>query len=261
MNKVVWITGASSGIGKALAFEWAKQHCNIALTGRNTDELQQVKNQLEQIGTQAHVFYLDLEKQETHQACFNEILAVFGRIDILVNNGGISQRSLAIESKLEVDRKVMEVNFFGAVSLTKLVLPLFIKQGNGQIVVLSSIAGKFGFPLRSIYSASKFALVGYFESVALENEKHNIFVTLVYPGRVKTNISVNAVTADGKVHGKMDKGQEEGISAQQCAQKIVKGVAKKKRNLLIGGKEVLLAQIKRFFPALFYVIAKRVNPK
>ncbi len=190
----------------------------------------------------------------------------------MVNNAGISQRSLVVDTQTTVDRKIMEVNYFGTVNLTKKLLPLMLANGGGKIAVISSITGKFGFPLRSAYAASKHALHGFFETLQLElKPEDNIFITILCPGRIKTNISRNALIYDGSIYGKMDEGQEQGMSADICAQKIVKaisqkkrevyigGVSQKKREVYIGGVDVLMVYFKRYLPALFYWIASRTK--
>jgi short-subunit dehydrogenase len=161
---------------------------------------------------------------------------------------------------MEIFRKIMEINLFGAVLLSKYVLPVMLKNGGGHIVATSSISGKFGFNLRSAYAASKHALHGFFESVRLENYKENIRVTIVCPGRVRTNISLNALTAEGKAHGKMDDGQDGGISAESCAKQILKAIRKNKKEVLIGGKELLMVHFKRFTPFIFNRIIRNIKP-
>ncbi len=177
----------------------------------------------------------------------------------MINNAGISQRSLARETEMSTFRKLMEINFFGTIFFTKLLLKKIL-DGDGRIAVVSSISGKFGFPLRSGYGASKHALHGFFEALYLEEYKNGLKLTMILPGRVKTNISYNAVTADGNKYGKLDKGQEQGISPQLCTKKIIKAIEKEKKEVLIGRKEILMVFIKRFFPNLFFKIAKKIKP-
>ena len=192
--------------------------------------------------------------------CAADVINHFPKIDILINNGGISQRSLAIETPVDVDRKIMETNFFGAVALTKEVLPALVKDNGGNIVVISSVTGKFGFPLRTAYSASKHALQGFFEALRAELYDKNIKITIVSPGRIVTDISLNAITKNGTKHGVMDDGQAAGMPADVCAQKIISAVSKNKKELWIGGKEVLLIYIRKFLPPLFHMLARKVKP-
>lgn len=253
-NKVIWITGASSGIGEALAIACAKEGAKLILSSRRENELKRVAEQCE---TECLVFPLDLEKTKDFNHEVEQVFSHFGSIDILINNGGISQRSEAFKTSLEVDRKLMEINYFGTVALTKAVLPIMQKQKSGHLVVISSLSGKFGFYLRSAYSASKFALVGFFESLRLEEEKNNIFVSIVFPGFVHTNISQNALSSDGKKHNKLDNNQKEGISPEKCANDIIKGIKFKKHEIISGGTEKWGILLKRFFPNLFYKILRK----
>ncbi len=191
----------------------------------------------------------------------NKIVQKYSSIDYLVLNGGVSQRSLANETPIEIDRKLMEVNYFGNIAITKAVLPQMIGQQYGHIIIVSSIVGKFGFPLRSAYSASKHALHGFFETLRAEHKKDNIKITIVIPGRVKTNISVNALNKEGKQHGEMDLGQEKGISAKSCSKQIIRSIKKNKKETLIGGKELFMVKIRRYVPFIFYKIVNKIEAK
>ena len=223
-NKVVWITGATSGIGEALAKEFALQGAKIIISSRRIEELERVKNLLKLPEGDLLILPLDLEDLSNINILSQLVINKFGRIDILVNNGGISQRSLTKDTSIETDRKLMEVNFFGTVALTKSVLPYFLKQKGGHIVVVSSIVGKFGFHLRSAYAASKHALHGFFESLRMEIYNENVKVLIVCPGKIRTNISINAYTGDGSKHGKMDDSTNKGLSPEDFARKILKGI-------------------------------------
>jgi len=261
-NKVVWITGASSGIGEALVNSLARQGSKIILSARKTDELQRVRTQAGLNDTNSLILPLDLGDSAAFPSLTDTAVARFGRIDILVNNGGISQRSYAEDTPLSIDRQIMEVNYFGQVALTKSVLPFMIRQKSGHIVVISSVSGKFGFFLRSAYSASKHALHGFFDSLRMEVHRHNINVLLVCPGKVKTNISVNALKADGRTHGVMDESQEKGISAQACAEKIISAIQHGREEIYAGQrKERTALWMKRFFPRLFSKIIRKQKPE
>ena len=183
-----------------------------------------------------------------------------GRIDMLLNIGGISQRALLKDTPLWLDRRIMEINYFGTIALTKAVLPHMLAAGGGHIAATSSISGRFGFPLRSAYSASKQALHGFFETLLLEHGKDNIRVSVIIPGRVQTAISMHALTAAGKEHGKMDDGQKGGVTAEKAARQITRGLSKNKREILVGSSELLMLHIRRFLPALFFRIAGRIKP-
>jgi short-subunit dehydrogenase len=183
----------------------------------------------------------------------------FNTMDLFFNNAGISQRATTIDTDFEVIKKIMDVNFFAPVILTKAILPKMIAQGGGQIAATTSISGKFGFPLRSAYCASKHALYGFFETVAAEYFKNNIHVTIVCPGRVQTNISFYALEKDGTPHGKLDPGQAKGITATQAAKKIIRAFKRKKPEILIGKTELIMVYIKRFFPKLCRKITKKIK--
>lgn len=256
-DKVVWITGASSGIGEALAKAFSKAGAKLVLSSRRVTELERVKQSLQLPAERVLILPLDLSETTQASSQTQRILDTFGRIDILVNNGGVSQRAYTKDTPLDIDRQIMEVNFFGTVAVTKSVLPVFLKQQSGQIIVISSISGKFGFYLRSAYSASKHALHGFFESLRMEVEKDNINVLIVCPGKIQSNISVNAITGTGEKHNKMDDSQAQGLPADECAAQILKGVEKGAEELFIGGKELRAIWIKRFFPKLFSRLIKK----
>ena len=259
-NKVIWITGASSGIGQELALQFAKEKATLVLSSRNLSRLNEVKLECEKRGSVCHVFPLDLTIEKNINETAKQVLEKVKKIDLLINNGGISQRSFALETPVDVDRKVMETNFFGAVTLTKSVLPSMVANGGGHIVAISSIVGKFGFPLRSAYSASKHALHGFFDTIRAELYSKNIQVTLVIPGRIRTNISVNAIDKEGKAYGVMDEGQSAGMPVNQCVRKIIKGLKKNKKEILVGKSETLMVHIRKFLPGLYYKLARKVSP-
>lgn len=259
-DKVVWITGASSGIGEALAIELAKRGARLILSARREEELKRVAaiSKLQELDLLILPF--DLADTSNASALAAQVMNKFGRIDILINNGGFSQRSEAIETSDFLDRKIMEVNYFAQINLTKAVLPYMKRQKKGQIVVISSIAGKFGFYLRSSYSAAKHALHGFFESLRLETEKFGIRTLIVCPGKIKTNVSLNAVTSDGVKHGLMDASHQHAMSAEACALHIVSAIVSGREEIFVGGKELLLVKIKRFFPKLFSKLIRKQSP-
>lgn len=260
-DKVTWITGASSGIGRALAEELAKKGAKLILSSRNREALEAVYKTCGLTEKTGLILPFDQETEKDYNKHAALAIKQFGKIDILIINGGISQRSLAAETPLEIDRKVMEINFFSSVALTKSVLPSMISQKRGHIVVMSSISGKFGYFFRSAYSASKHALHGFFESLRMEIEKENVQITLVCPGKIKTNISLNAVTKDGGKHNIMDKSQAEGMDANACAKKIIVGIENNKQEIFIGGKEMNALWVKRFFPGLFSKLIRKIKPE
>jgi short-subunit dehydrogenase len=254
-DKVVWVTGASSGIGKELCIQLSKLGSKLILSSRNEHALIELSKELSY--TEKHlVLPLDLSESTTFDQALSLVSNRFDCIDILIQNGGVSQRGTAYESSEEVVRKIMEVNFFGNVLLTKCVLPS-LRKSKGQILVISSIAGKFGFFLRSSYSASKHALHGYYESLALEEEKNGLSVTMACPGKINTPISKNAIASDGQKHGEMDHNQETGMPVEECVSQLIKALMLKKREVLIGNKEIKAVTLRRFFPALFWRIIKK----
>lgn len=259
-GKKIWITGASSGIGQAVAIEMSKEKVNLILSGRNENALKEVGELCVQNGSSVQIIPFDLGDEKSVEAAAKKVLEKDTKIDALYQFGGISQRSFVSETPVFVDRKIFEVNYFGTITLAKAVLPAMIKNGGGHLAVTSSIVGKFGFPYRSSYSASKQALHGFFESLRAENVLNNIAVSIIIPGRIKTNISVNAVNKDGKNHGKMDDGQDTGILPEKAAKKIIRQLRKQKKEINVGGKEMVMLLIRRFFPRLFYYIASRVKP-
>lgn len=257
MKQVAWVTGASSGIGEELCKQLAEKGLRLVLSARSEDKLKALRDTLPN-SSEHLIVPLDLEHSEGFRMLAAKLIIQTGRIDFLYNIGGISQRAEAAETSLEVDRRIMEINYFGTVALTKAVLPFMQQQQSGHIVVISSIAGKFGFYLRSAYSASKHALHGFFESLLLEEAKHNIRVTIACPGKINTPISMSALDSEGKPHGEMDHNQETGMPVDKCVRILLKAVKKQKKEVLIGGKEIKAVTLKRFFPKLFWkVIAKQ----
>ncbi|MCG8696846.1 MAG: SDR family oxidoreductase [Bacteroidales bacterium] len=259
-DKVIWITGASSGIGEATAYLAIKKGAKVILSSNQEKELKDVTNNCLELGGEAKSVYVDLNNSESLPKVAEKAIACFGRIDILFNNGGISQRATTMETSMEVQRRVMQINFFSAVELTKCILPHMIEQGGGLLAATTSIAGKFGFPLRSAYCSSKHALYGFFETVRAEYVKDNIRVTFLCPGRVRTNISMHALDKNGKPTGKMDAGLAGGIPVEKAAAKIIRSFEKEKKDVLIGGKELLMVYIKKYLPRLFYKIVPNIKP-
>jgi len=249
-HKKIWITGASSGIGEALVYELSKKGAEIIISARRNEELERVKDNC-QDKSKIHIQTLDLEKHQQIMEIAEEILKKHGQIDILINNGGISQRSLTKETPLEIDKKIMDINYFGSICLTKAVLPKMLETRNGHIVVISSLTGKFGAPLRSAYAASKHALHGFFDTLRAETWQDGLKILLVCPGHIKTKVSINAITASGKPQNKMDEDSANGMLPEKLAAKIIKAINCNQQELITGGVEVMGVYVKRFFPRLF----------
>jgi len=259
-QKVVWITGASSGIGEALAYELSRAGSKLVLSARRPEELERVQKACAQ-PEQVAVLPLDLSDTDSLPGKAVEAEKAFGPIDILVNNGGISQRSLAAETDLAVDRRVFEVNFFGTIALTKALLPGMIARKQGHIVVVSSLVGVFATPWRSAYAASKHALHGFFDAVRAENHDHNIQVSIVCPGFVKTNVSYNALTAHGEKLDIMSDTHANAMSAETCARKIAGAIKRNRKEVYIARYEKVGIYIKKWLPALYYKMIRKVKVK
>ena len=257
-DSIVWVTGASSGIGEALAYELAGRGARLILSARREERLEEVKAACAR--PQAHVVLpLDLERPETLAAAARQALERLGRVDVLVNNGGVSQRSLAMETDMAVVRRLFEINFFGTVALTKAVLPAMLARRAGRVVVVSSLVGKFATPQRSTYAATKHALHGYFDALRAEVEPEGVGVTIVCPGFIRTDVSVNALAGDGSKRGVMDRSIANGLPADVFARRMADAVAREKDEVYIGGKEKAGVYVKRFAPWLFNRVIGRVR--
>ena len=261
---IVWITGASSGIGEACALEYARQSSQSApmclvLTASSVERLQNVADRCRQAGAEVHVAACDLKDAEAVATLTERVWDEFGRVDIAFLNAGISQRTTVEDTSMEMVRQIMEVNYFAPVAITKDLLPRMTAQGGGHIAVTTSIAGLFGFPLRCAYSSSKHALYGFFETLQAENYDKGIRVTIVCPGRVNTPISLRALDKGGKAHGVMDPGQAGGLSAEKAAKQIVRAIRRSKREVYIGKGELMMVYIKRWFPALCAWIGRHIS--
>ncbi|MEK6374115.1 MAG: SDR family oxidoreductase [Acidobacteriota bacterium] len=252
-DQVVWVTGASSGIGEALAVAFSREGAQLVLSARRAEELERVRASCERPDRHV-VLPLDLTDADAVARAAERA----GRVDVLVHSGGVSQRSLAMQTDLAVERSIMDLNFFGTVALTKAVLPSMIARKSGHIVPVSSVVGYVGTPLRSAYAASKHALHGYFDSLRAEVAKDGIRITIVCPGYIRTNVSRNALTGDGSAFGSMDPTHEHATTPEECARRVVDGVAKRKREVLVGGKETWAVLLQRLVPA---VVARMVRMK
>ncbi|HLO60787.1 MAG TPA: SDR family oxidoreductase [Bacteroidales bacterium] len=260
-GKTVWITGGSAGIGKALAEELFSRGAVLILSARNTEKLQALKNDFNSKDPgRCHIIPCDITDPSQIDNAAALVMKTVPKLDILINNAGVSQRSYVMDTSIETERKLFELNYFGAVGVTKAILPFMINKGGGNIVVISSMAGKFGFRMRSTYSASKHALQGYFETLRAELSDKNVNVLLVCPGRIKTDISVNSLKGDGSKYGVMDAGQAKGVSVERCASIIVNALKRNRKEVFIGTAERFLLIIKRTIPSLYYWIASHASP-
>lgn len=258
-DKVIWITGASSGIGEALAYALNKRGARLILSARRVDELERVQALCDNGDTKVKILQLDLADAGSIESKAEEAIELFGRVDMLFNNGGISQRALALDATMDSVRRMMEVNFFGTVAITKAVLPQMLERGHGHIVVTSSVMGKIGTRYRSAYAATKHALHGWFDCLRQEVLREGIHVTLVCPGFVKTDITKNALQADGTPFRKMGELHKKAMTADQFAEKLLPKVSSGKEEIYIGGKEILTIYLKRFMPKLLNKLLLRMK--
>ncbi len=249
-NKTVWLTGASSGIGEALAYELAAQGAQLILSARREDELIRVKDQC--VNSKIHrIVALDLAKNADFETLIKQQIEKSGQIDLLINNAGLSQRALILDSSMAIHRRIMEVNYFGTVALTQALLPHLIERASGGVITVSSLVGKFTTPLRSAYAASKHAITVYMDSLRAELHDTGLQFTTVYPGFIKTNLTYKALLADGTEQNSMDDAQANGMEPSLCAKAIIKAYLAGKDEAYVGGKETYAVYLKRFFPKLF----------
>lgn len=256
-ESVILLTGASSGIGEALAYQLAAGGAKIILSARRIEELHRVKSNCKN-QEKIVVMPLDLSKAEEITTKGKEAELFFGHIDILINCGGISQRDKVVNTGIDVDRQLMEVNYFGTIALTKALLPQMISRKSGHHVIITSATGIISTPFRSSYAASKHALHGFYDALRAEVFEDNIQISMILPGYVRTQISYNALMGDGSKQNTMDQAQENGLSPEQCASSIIKAIEKNKEEVYIGGfKEVAGIYLKRFIPGLFSKIVRK----
>lgn len=255
-TKVIWITGASSGIGEALTYAYAQQGARLILSSRNKRALERVRENCAHTQSEIHILPLDLSKLRTLNKKANHAQKIYGKIDVMVHNAGVASRDLATNIGLGTDQKIMNTNYFGCVVITKALLPSMLARKSGQFIVVSSVSGIYGVPKLSSYSASKHALHGFFESLRAEVTKDNIKITMAIPGFVKTPITVNALNGDGSKHGKMMEVQDRGLNPSHVALTILDAASKNKEEVLIGKLELLGVYCKRLFPDLFSKIIR-----
>ncbi len=255
-NKVVWITGASSGIGEALAYAFAAEGALLVLSARREEELQRVAKAC----GNAYVLPFDMLSLAEHTDRVNDIIKTYGRIDYLVLNAGVSQRSFMKDTEFDVYRRLFEVNFFSIVSLTQAVLPIFTAQKSGVFVPIASVAGRISTPRRAAYGATKHALIGFFDSVRAEVFADGIRVTTILPGYIKTNISLHAMNEKGEAYGKMDPNQAKGLDPNFTAQKILQAILAGKNEFFVGGfLEGFGLFVKRFFPSIMPFMLRKIK--
>jgi len=259
-GKVAWITGGSSGIGEALAMQLSGLGARLVLSSNEPAELERARQATGLPEDRILILPLDLTRSGEMPALAARVLDRFGRVDYLFNNGGISQRSLAQDTSLDVDRQVMEIDYFGHIALTKAVLPSMLERRAGHIVVTTSVSGILGVPLRSAYCAAKHALHGFFDALRAEVWDQGIRVTLICPDAVQTRISTRAVTGDGRPWGRMDRMIAGGITPEACATQTLRAVARGKEQVVLGkGKGRAGVWANRFFPGLVSRMVRKAD--
>jgi short-subunit dehydrogenase len=260
-NKVIWITGASSGIGEALAYQAAKKGARVVISARSKEKLHEIASSID--GSSVMIIPLDMTVSESFPEAVDSIIQKWGKIDILVNNAGVSQRATVVDTDFSVVKKIMETNFIGPAGLTSLVVSKMIEQKSGYCLFVSSVAGKFATPLRSSYAASKMALQGFSDSLRAEVHNYNIKVSLIVPGFVKTAISLNSLDREGNKRNIMDPNQARGIEPHKAAERILYCIEKEKREIYMGMvfKTRVALFLSRFLPGQLAKIMRKADVK
>lgn len=253
------LTGASSGIGAEIVKHLASYQAKIVLCARSEDKMKMLVDKYQIPSSNYLIIKLDFASQPDFKHISELILDKFSKIDILINNAGIAQKSMVQETNEQVERSVMEVNYFANINFTKAILPHFIERKQGHIVGISSILGEIGLPKVAPYCASKHALNGYYNSLRYDVEQHNIIVSIVSPGFIKTEITKKSLTGSGGTHNEDSIAQEKGMDASLCAKGILKSIAKEKRQAYIGGLEILMPKFAFFFPRIFHFLMKKMH--
>jgi len=254
-GKVVWITGASSGIGRALAFAFDRAGAKLILSARDSRSLEPVR-QACRAPAEVHLLPFDLAALDTIPQHAEQALGLWGHIDYMVHNAGVALRDRMVDTPLRLDQQVMATNYFGPVALTKALLPSMLQRQSGCFVVVSSLSGKYGVPQLSSYAAAKHALHGCFESLRAEVHDRHIQVTIVIPGIIRTPIIQHALTGSGAAYGKALPAYQRGMDPDVCAARILRAVARRKEEALIGGWELASVYVKRFFPTLLSAVVR-----
>ncbi|PYE36434.1 SDR family NAD(P)-dependent oxidoreductase [Psychrobacter fozii] len=255
-KSTIWITGASSGIGQALAISFAKRGARIILSGRDQEKLEAVRKNCK--GSKNHIVIpFDIGDTSQTKIAYESAIQQAGKIDWLINNAGISQRSLIMDTTEDVERQLMEIDYFAQTRLTRLVLPKMIAQGGGKIVMVSSIAGLLGTQYRGAYSAAKAAIHMWANSLRAELHDQGIEVATIFPGFIQTNVSINALTGDGSAQGTMDDATKKGLTAAVFAKQAVKALLKEEEYIVISGpKEKFATKVNRISPPKLYKLIR-----
>lgn len=256
-NQTIWITGASSGIGEALAKRLSALNNRLILSSRRIEELQRVKSECSGNPDDILLLPMDMSERSGMEALVKSVISKMELPDIVILNAGISNRSYIVDTNYDVFEKIMNVNYFGNVALSKALLPHMMKSKAGKFVVISSLSGKFASPGRGAYSASKHAIHGYFDTLRMEHTKDRISVLMVCPGFVRTNVTIHSLRGDGRPQGVLDKTTAGGMDPMEAAQRIIDGIDRDKQEIAFGGREKMGLFIKRFFPSLLTKIVLR----
>ncbi len=258
-GKLIWITGASSGIGEALAYELSARGARLILSARNLQELRRVQSACR--APDSHqIVPIDLSQYHGLEVLAEDLWRSHGPIDILINNAGISQRYQALDGMMELDEKIMHTNFFGTIAITRPIAKKMVERKSGHLVTISSVLGLYGVQTRTTYAASKHALRGYFHSLRNELFGSGVVISNIYPGYVTTNVSRNALMANGGAYGKVDPGHASGIRPDACAKRIIKAIENEEAEVVIAkGKEWLGVFLSRYFPSLYRYISARAS--
>lgn len=257
----IWITGASSGIGEAMSMAFAKRGATIILSGRDKEKLASVKKRCK--NSKKHIVIpFDISDAAQAKDAYDSAIAQAGSINWLINNAGVSQRSLIMETDEAVERQIMEIDYFAQTRLTRLVLPEMIAQGGGKIVMISSVAGLLGTQYRGAYGAAKAAIHMWANSLRAELHADGIEVSTIFPGFIQTNISINALTGDGSSQGTMDEATGKGLSATAFAKQVIRALSKDEEYIIVAGnKEKLATRVNRLSPPKLYKLIRESQVK
>ncbi|XP_065191829.1 dehydrogenase/reductase SDR family member 7-like [Sycon ciliatum] len=262
-DRVVWVTGASSGIGEAIARSLSRIGAKVILSSRTESKLEAVRQSLDHPDN-AKVLVMDVANTDGMEKYVSEAIGLFGHVDMLVNNAGVAQRGLYSQFTLDTQRRLFEVDFFGQITLTKALLPHFVQRGGGHIANVSSIAGKVGSAGRTIYCGAKFALIGYMDALRMELQglEANVAVTNICPGPVATNVDSNALNGDGTRHGQADKLIQGGMKPERCAELSLVAMSNRLPEAWICPQPLLMAgYLSQYCPHICFKLAKKVAPR
>lgn len=262
-QQVVWVTGASSGIGEAMAKEFVRRGARVILTARRADRLEALAKELNQrAGNEAaKILAADLSQLDSLSDLAKKALSLFGDIDVLFNNAGVSQRSYSLDTPFEIEKKMLELDLLSPIALTKAMLPHFVQKKSGRVIVTSSLMGEFELAGNCTYSCAKHGLNGYFYSLGFEMKPYGVDVQVLMPGFVKTEVSQSAITSSGKIHGKMDSTHQKAMTAEEFARKVFPKIEKGQTGIVIAGWEGVLLPVRRWFPSLYRKLVSRMADK